>query len=79
MKKEITQYVANCPVCPQVKAQRRRSARLLQLLPILEWKWEYVTIDFVTTLPHSLKVNNVVWVIIDHLTNSIHFPPFRVA
>ena len=35
--------------------------------------------DFFTALPHSLKGNNAIWVIVDRLTNSTHFIPFRVG
>jgi len=35
--------------------------------------------DFVTALPRSLKGNNAVWVIIERLTKSAHFVPFRVG
>ena len=35
--------------------------------------------DFVTTLPRSPKGNNAVWVIVDRLTKSAHFIPFRVG
>jgi len=35
--------------------------------------------DFVTTLPYSPKGNNALWVIIDRLTKSAHFIPYRVG
>jgi len=35
--------------------------------------------DFVTALPHSPKGNNVVWVVVDRLTKSARFIPFRVG
>ena len=35
--------------------------------------------DFVTALPHNSKENNTVWVVIDCLTKSVHFIPFRVG
>jgi len=34
--------------------------------------------DFVTVLPRSPKGNNTVWVVVDRLTKSAHFIPFRV-
>lgn len=79
MKREITQYVARCLVCQQVKEEHRRPRGPLQPLSIPEWKWENITMDFVTALPRSSKGNNVVWVIIDRLTKSAHFLPFRVG
>jgi len=79
MKREIAQYVAKCLVWQQVKAEHQRLARLLQPLPIPEWKWEHITIDFVTALPRSPKGNNTVWVIVVCLTKSVHFIPFRVG
>ena len=38
-----------------------------------EWKWEHVTIDFVTHLPWTSRGHDVVWVIVDRLTKSAHF------
>ena len=35
--------------------------------------------DFVTALPRSPRGNNAVWVIVDRLTKSAHFIPFRVG
>jgi len=79
MTKEIAQYVAKCLVCQQVKAEHHGMVGLLQPLPILEWRWEHITMDFVTTLPHSQKGNNVVWVIVYCLMKSAHFIPFRLG
>ena len=67
MKREIARYVAKCLVCQQVKAEHQRTAGLLQPLPIPEWKWEHITMGFVTALPCSQKGNNAVWVIMDCL------------
>jgi len=74
MKREIAQFIARCLVCQQVKAEHQRTAGLLQPLPILEWKWENITMDFVVGLPRSPRGNNAIWVIVDWLTI-----PFRVG
>ena len=38
-----------------------------------EWKWDKITMDFVTGLAMMFHKNNVIWVIVDHLTKSTHF------
>ena len=73
MKRDITQFVARCLVCQQVKAEHQRPAGFLQPLSIPEWKWEHITMDFVTGLPRTLGGNNAIWVIVDLLTKSAHF------
>ncbi|GJV19834.1 putative reverse transcriptase domain-containing protein [Tanacetum coccineum] len=44
---------------------------------ILQWKWENITIDFVTKLPKTAAGQDMICVIIDHLTKSAHFLPMR--
>ena len=56
MQREIAQYVAKCLVCQQIKIEHQRTAGLLQPLPIPEWKWEHITMDFVTDCLAVLKV-----------------------
>ena len=51
----------------------------MQPLPILEYKWEHITIDFVSRLPKSLGGNNAIWVIIGGLTKATHFLPIRTT
>ncbi|RVW68327.1 Transposon Ty3-I Gag-Pol polyprotein [Vitis vinifera] len=73
MKRDIAQFVANCQICQQVKAEHQRPAGLLQPLPIPEWKWDNITMDFVIGLPRTRSKKNGVWVIVDRLTKSAHF------
>jgi len=79
MKKEIAEYVAKCAICQQVKAEHKRPAGELQPLPIPEWKWENITMDFVSGLPKSKKGNDAVWVIVDRLTKSALFLPMKMT
>ncbi|GJT69703.1 putative reverse transcriptase domain-containing protein [Tanacetum coccineum] len=50
---------------------------LLQQPEIPEWKWEKITMDFVTKLPKSSSRHDMIWVVVDRLTNSAHFLPIR--
>ena len=61
----------------QVKAEHKHPAGLLQTLSNPEWKWEYITMDFVVGLPKTQQGCDVVWVIVDGLMKSVHFLQIR--
>ncbi|EOY32328.1 Uncharacterized protein TCM_040115 [Theobroma cacao] len=73
MKRDVAEFVAKCLVCQQVKAEHQRPAGTLQSLPVPEWKWEHVTMDFVLGLPRTQRGKDAIWVIVDRLTKSAHF------
>jgi uncharacterized protein YueI len=47
--------------------------RLLQPLPILEWKWEVVKIDFITKFLRIMKQHDSIMVVVDKITKETHF------
>ena len=73
IKRHVADFVRRCLTCQQVKAKHRRPTRLLQPLEVVEWKWEHITMDFVTHLPWTSRKHDTVWVIVDRLTKSAHF------
>ena len=75
MKREVAEYVSKCFICQQVKEERQKPSGLLQPLPILEWKWESITMDFVFKLPPTVQRYDGIWVVVDRLTKSAHFLP----
>ncbi|GJZ17629.1 putative reverse transcriptase domain-containing protein [Tanacetum coccineum] len=50
---------------------------LLQQPEIPEWKWDKITMDFITKLPRSKSGHDTIWVIVDRLTKSAHFLAIR--
>jgi hypothetical protein len=79
MKKEIAEYIARCMECQRVKDEHRHPAGLLQPLPIPEWKWEVVTMDFIIGLPRTNKQHDSIMVVVDKLTKSAHFIPLKTT
>ena len=77
MKRDIAEFVSRCVTCQQVKAEHHKPAGLLQSLPIPQWKWERITMDFVVRLPRCLSGHDTIWVIVDRLTKSSHFLPIK--
>ncbi|BBN67772.1 transposable element gene [Prunus dulcis] len=45
----------------QVKAERQKPSGLLQPLPIPEWEYEHITMDFVFKLPQTLNKHDGIW------------------
>ncbi|KAA3483598.1 reverse transcriptase [Gossypium australe] len=77
LKREVTDFVSKFLTCQQVKAEHQLPLGLLQPVKIPLWKWERVTMDFVSGLPLTPTKKDLVWVIVDRLTKSAHFIPVR--
>ncbi|KAM2483574.1 hypothetical protein ACFX1W_041193 [Malus domestica] len=75
MKREIAEYVSRCVICQQVKAERKKPFGLMQPLPVPQWKWENISMDFVYKLPRTQNGYDEIWVIVDRLTKSGHVIP----
>ncbi|GKD42428.1 putative reverse transcriptase domain-containing protein [Tanacetum coccineum] len=56
---------------------RDRPYGLLQQPEIPIWKWEGITMDFMTKLPRTSSGHDTIWVIMDRLTKSAHFLPMH--
>jgi hypothetical protein len=63
----------------KVKDEHRHPAGLLQPLPIPEWKWEVVTMDFITGFPRTTKLHDSIMVVVDKLTKATHFIPLKTT
>nr|GEV47071.1 putative reverse transcriptase domain-containing protein [Tanacetum cinerariifolium] len=70
MKADIATFVSKCLTCAKVNAEHQKSSGLLQQPEIPEWKWEKITMDFVSRLHRTPSGYDSIWVIIDRLTNS---------
>ncbi|GJT38591.1 putative reverse transcriptase domain-containing protein [Tanacetum coccineum] len=77
IKAIIAEYVGKCLTCSRVKAECQKPSGLLVQPEIPMWKWERITMDFITKLPKTLNRHDTIWVIVDRLTKSAHFIPTR--
>ncbi|GKC95379.1 putative reverse transcriptase domain-containing protein [Tanacetum coccineum] len=77
MKADIATYVSKCLTCAKVKVENQRPSGLLVQPAIPEWKWDNITMDFITKLPKLSHGFDTIWVIVDRLTKSAHFLPIR--
>nr|GEX45395.1 putative reverse transcriptase domain-containing protein [Tanacetum cinerariifolium] len=77
MKADIATYVRKCLTCAKVKAEHQRPSGLLVQPKIPVWKWDNITMDFVTKLPKSPQGYDTIWMVVDRLTKLAIFAPMR--
>ncbi|GJU89845.1 putative reverse transcriptase domain-containing protein [Tanacetum coccineum] len=74
----IDTYVSMClTVLKGSMLKHQRPSGLLVQPKIPEWKWDNITMDFVTKLPKSSQGYDTIWVIVDRITKSAIFVPMR--
>ena len=74
MSHYISQYVKTCDLCLWTKAQCQPLIRELALLPVPEFHWDTISIDFIVELLESHGYNAVMNVV-DSMSKMSHFIP----
>ena len=52
---------------------------MLQPLPIPSWKWEVISLDFITGLPRNQNQNDSITVVVDKLSKVAHLIPVKTT
>ena len=65
MKRDVAKYVSKCLVCQLVNAEHQKSLETLHPLPIPEWKWDHITMDFIVSLPCTQTGHDAIILIVD--------------
>ena len=71
-------FIRNCHVCKQVKVARDTYYGLLQPLPVLEWAWTDITMDFVVGPPKYKaygQIYDAILMVINRLSKKRHYIP----
>ena len=64
-------------VIQQVKTEHQHLGGLLQPLPSPSWKWEIISLAFITGLPKNQNQNDFIMVVVDKLRKAAHFIPVK--
>ncbi|MCO5591618.1 hypothetical protein L7F22_045607 [Adiantum nelumboides] len=79
MKQDVVNYVKACHSCQTMKTSRQLPQGLLQPLPILNERWESISMDFIVTLPKSSKSNTQILVTTDRFSKMVYFISCRIT
>ena len=77
MKNDIGEYISRCIECQQVKVEHQHLAGLLEPFPVLEWKQEVISMDFIIGLPMTWRQHDSIMFVVDKLTKATHFIPMK--
>ena len=55
MKRDIANFVGECPNCQQVKVEHQKPRDMTQEINIPTWKWDVINMDFITGLPRTRR------------------------
>ena len=74
IRSDVQHFCKSCVTCMRNKPQRHKPYGLLKQLPIPDWPWNSISMDFIETLPKSTGYNAIL-VIVDRLTKQSIFIP----
>lgn len=77
LRKDVIESLSKCLECQLVKAEHQHPAVLLQPLPMPEWKWETISLNFITNLPRTKKKHDSIMVVVDKLRKIAQFIPMK--
>jgi hypothetical protein len=86
MQEFIANYCKACGVCQGSRVLRGKQQGLLEPLPVPAMPWEQISMDFITDLPASIKLEDLnsareaydaILVVVDRMSKMAHFIPTR--
>ncbi|KAJ9516318.1 hypothetical protein QJQ45_001057 [Haematococcus lacustris] len=77
MRADVRYYVSTCDACQRDKASTLKPGGLLNPLSIPDYRWESVSMDFITKLPAGSHGYDAICVFVDRLSKMVHFVPCR--
>lgn len=78
MKKEVVEVVYVSLTYYKSKIEHQKLSDLMQPLSIPKWKWDNISMNFVTSLTKMTKGYDSIRIIVDKLTKSAHFIPVKI-
>ncbi len=75
LDRNVSHSVSTCNFCQRNKSTNEKPAGLLQPLPIPEFRWQSVSMDFITELPKTKAGHTAIFLFVDRLSKMVHFAP----
>lgn len=76
LKSMIQEFVSHCTICQQAKPERVKYPGLLQPLPVPDYAWQVISMNFIEGLPISHHFDCIL-VVVDKFSKYAHFIPLK--
>lgn len=76
LKQDVIDFIKQCPVCQINKVEHTPYPGLLEPLPVPDFAWAHISMDFVEGLPTS-ENKDLMLVVVDRFTKHAHFIPMK--
>ena len=76
MEKDVREFVRQCSTCHRFKTENVTAPGLIEPLPIPEYIWSDLSMDFIDGLPISYS-KTTIFVVVDRLSKAAHFAALR--
>ena len=68
-----------CLTFQKLKVEHQKPIGLMQPLEVPKWKWDRISMDFVTGLPSTIRGHDSILVLVDRLTKLAHFIAINIS
>jgi transposase InsO family protein len=72
MAAEVEHWCKSCLSCQRNKSDGRTPAGLMQPLGVPEYRWQSVTMDFITQLPKTANGYDAIYAVVDRMSKMVH-------
>ena len=75
MSKDIRKHIKKCDACQRTKTSNQPPIDELHPLPISQWSWQSIEMDYLGPVPMSKGGNDMILIAVDRLTKMAYFIP----
>ena len=75
LRADVLSHVRSCGSCQRNKGATQRPYGVLQPLPVPDYQWQHISMDFVVHLPKTRSGFTAILVVVDRLSKMVHFLP----
>ena len=79
LRADVLSHLRSCGSCQRNKGATQRPYGVLQPLPVPDYQWQHISMNFIFHLPKTRSGFTAILVVVDRLSKMVHFLPTFVT